>query len=476
MNRSILIVICDFLLVSLLAFSSADINKAVEEGTKPEVKLIIATNQVESGKDLTAVMRTALEEERKRRDILLGELANTREAAAKQQALLTEREKNYQQALQTREQEEQKLQQQQSALQQQLASAQSNVQGLNQQLQGASTEALISKEKLAALEAELRKQSEAAAALQQQLSHLAASNQIVQAEKQRLSTQLQVAEVEKRHATEQATKMEEQVKVEREEKAKLAEGVKVLASKSSELAKEVRENRPLTPNTIFNEFSTNRVEARFDAFRPTLLGIDSNHRKATDTVLVTDGTNIFALCHIQDTPLTLWNPGTEWEKLSGTLSHNAAQVPIHSLSFGWPDPRIVLIPVTATEAKSLGCKVYHLSADPFKWQDAVLVGAREGYYGECRFQIDLTTPEYVKLDNSFLRGLFGKFNPSRGDLVFSKTGELLGVMANSTYCTMVRGFSPSATFQFGPDVRAQHTGETLARLYSFVAGMPSKLQ
>ena len=39
------------------------------------------------------------------------------------------------------------------------------------------------------------------------------------------------------------------------------------------------------------------------------------------------------------------------------------------------------------------------------------------------------TPEYLKMDHSVVRGLFGKFNPSHGDLVFNKSGELLGVMA-----------------------------------------------
>ena len=134
------------------------------------------------------------------------------------------------------------------------------------------------------------------------------------------------------------------------------------------------------------------------------------------------------------------------------------------------------IPITAAEARQLGGKVYQRSADPYKFQDAVLVGAREGYYGECRFEIDLTTPGYVKLDRNVLKGLFGKFNPSRGDLVFSRTGELLGVMANSTYCLMIHSLETTATFQFGQDVRAQHTGQTLARLYSFVAGLPAKLQ
>ncbi|HWX18696.1 MAG TPA: hypothetical protein VN578_02205 [Candidatus Binatia bacterium] len=480
MNRSILIVICDFLLVSLLAFSSVDINKAVDDNAQKNVKLdlSIATNQPDSGKDLTAVMKLALDEERKSHDQLLGELVRTRQEAVKQQAMLSEREKQVQtvqQELQSREQQAQQLQQQQANLQQQFAAAQTNIQSLNQQLQGSSTEALMSKEKLAAMEAEMRKQMEQAAALQQQLAQLAKTNQIVLNEKQQLSTQLQVAEAEKRSATQLASRMQEEVKVEREEKAKLAEGVKALASNSGALAKEVRENRPMTPNTIFSEFSTNQVDARFDAVRPGLLGEASRH-KETQTVLVSDGTNIFALCHVQDTPLSLGNPGTEWDGLTGTLSHNGASLPIGTIAFSWPDPRVVLIPVSPAQARELGSKVYRISPDPFKFQDAVLVGAREGYYGQCKFEMDLSTPEYLKLDRSFLKGLFGKFNPTRGDLVFSQQGELLGVMANGTYCLMLRSFDSVASFKFGNDVRAQHTGDMLSRLYAIVSGLPSKLQ
>jgi hypothetical protein len=106
----------------------------------------------------------------------------------------------------------------------------------------------------------------------------------------------------------------------------------------------------------------------------------------------------------------------------------------------------------------------------------VVVGAQEDYYGECAFQIDLTTPLYVKMDRNSLKGLFGKFNPSRGDLVLSRTGELLGVMANNTYCVMIKNFNPTATFQFEQDIRDRQTGLTLSRLYSLIAGLPYKLQ
>ncbi len=473
MNRSILIVICDFLLVSMLAFSSVDINNVSENGVAQTTKSdATATNQPESGGDLTAVMRQALEEERRNREQLQGELSKARQAVSQRDQQV----ENFQQQLQSKDQEARQLEQERANLQQKFAAAQTNLQSLNQQLQATTTEAVMSKEQLAALQDESRKRTEEAAALQAQLAQLARSNQAVLAEKQQLTTQLQVAEVEKRSAVEQAARMQDEVKVEREEKARLAEGVKALASKSGELAKEIQENRTLTPNTIFTEFLTNRVQARFLASRSNVLGMDASKHKETETVLVSDGTNIFALCHVQETPLTLWVPGTEWEGLTGTLNHDTAEVPIRSLSFFWPDPHVVLIPITAADARQLGSKVYRISPNPYKFQDAVLVGAREGYYGQCKFQVDESTPQYVKLDRSVLKGLFGQFNPSRGDLVFSQTGELLGVMANSTYCMMIRNFDASATVQFGSDVRTQHTGETLSRLYTFVSGLPFRLQ
>jgi hypothetical protein len=472
MNRSILIVICDFLLVSLLAFSTVDINKVTDEGTPRNMKvdLAMSTNRVDSGKDLTAVMRLALEDERRNRDQLLGELTRARETAG-------EREKQaevFQQELRSKEQEAQRMQGQQTTLAQQLASAQTNIQTLSQRLQGTSSEATLSKEKLAELEAQLKKKAEEEAALKEQLAQLAKNHEAALAEQLRLNGQLQVAEAEKRAATEHATRMEQEVKVEREEKAKLAEGVKTLASKSDKLAQEIRENRALAPNLIYSEFLSNRVQASLTAVRQSLLG--SAHTRDTETVLVTDGTNYFALCHVQDTPLSLWNPGTDWDGLTGTLSHNSVQVTIRSLSFHLHDPRVVMMPLSAAEAHELGCKIYDISQDPFKFQDAVLVGTRDSYYGECKFEIDLNTHGYVKLDNSFIKGLFGKFNPSRGDLVFSKNNELLGVMANSTYCLMIHSFDSAAAFHLATDVRDQHTSVTLSLLYARVMDMPFRLQ
>ena len=476
MNRSILIVICDFLLVSLLVFSTPDLSKVTGENgalvANTASTAAAATNAPSAGKDLANVMRTALTEEQQKREQLMSELQRTRQNAEHQQTLLSENQKR----LQSYEQE-------QANLKEQYAAAQTNISALNQQLTTRSSEVNASKEQLGSLQVDIQKQQEQSEILKRQLEDLQKANQAAIAERERLTNQLQMAELETKHANETAAQAEEQVKYERAEKArleqqatKLAEGVKTLASKSGELAQEIRENRPLASNTIFNDFVTNAVDVQFIATRPGFFGGETTKDRATKTVLVTDGTNTFGLCHVQDTPLAFTIPPTDWQGLTATMEHNGAQVALPTLSFSSADPRVVMMSLKQPQAAQLGIKVYRLSSDPYKFQDAVLVGAQEGYYGECKFQIDVKTPDYVKLDRSFVKGLFGAFNPSRGDLVFSRTGELLGIMANNSYCMVIRKFDSSATFNLGKNMRTQYLPDTLSQFYVAVQRLPAELQ
>ncbi len=473
MNRSILIVICDFLLVSLLVFSKPDTTKINgETGAAAVPTSEQATNAPSGGKDLAMVMRTALTEQQQKSDKLQAELEKTRNTATQTQQQLTEAQKHAQ-----------SIQQEQTNLQQQYAAAQTNLSALNQQLNARSTEATMSKEQLAAAQVDIKKQEDQAAALKKQLADLEKQNQAALADREKLTNQLQMADLERKHAAEMAAQAQQQVQVEREEKAqlqqqntKLAEGVKSLANKSGELAQEIRENRPLASNTIFNDFVTNAIDVSFTATRPGYFGGEATKDRVTKTVLLTDGTNTVAMCHVSDTPMTFWIPPTDWDIITIKLQHGGNQLAVPSLSFAQADPRLVLMPVSKADAAKLNAKVYHTSSDPFKFQDAVLVGAEEGYYGECKFQLDVRTPDYVKLDRSVLRGLFGKFNPSRGDLVFSRTGELLGIMANDTYCLVIRKFDTTSTFQLTRSLRSQNLSDTLAYYYASITKLPGELQ
>lgn len=500
MNRSILIVIADFLLISLLAFSDFDSNKLAERRPADQTVTTPTVDGLALNQDLVGVLKGAADEERRAKEQLAGELALSKEEIRGHLDVMAERETQnriLQQDLQRKEQQTQQLEQERRALQQQYAAAQTNLQVLTQQLKATANGALITREKLQATEAELHKELEASAAMQKQLAQLEQNRQALETDKTKLADKLRLTEAEKRAATEQLATLQGEVQTVRTEKAqilqhadKLAEGVTTLAQSSDKLAervstlakssvdltKEVRENRPLGANTIFTEFVTNRVHAQFQASRSGLLGIGLKRERETETVLVTDGTSIVALCHVDDTPLVLWTPGTDWEKLTGTLSRATKQLPIERMSFYLMDPRIVMMPVTAAQAQQLGCRIYRIASDPFKFQDAVLVGAREGYYGECKFQVDMSTPQYVKMDRSLFRGLFGKFNPSRSDLVLTMTGELLGIMANSTYCIVIHNFKAAETLKFGDNMRAQRSAEMLSQFHLQITQLPLKLQ
>ena len=472
MNRSILIVICDFFLVSLLAFSTVDINKVAQTGAPSVMKTSIATNQATARQDLGEAMRVALEEERKYRDALLAELAKTRKVVTQRDLQI----QDVRSQLQTTEQQAAHLQALETNLTAQVADAQSRIAALNQQLRNAAEETALTKAQRAEMEAEARRQTERAGGLERQLAGLEQTNQVIRAERATLDTQLKVTEAARQSAVSQMSQLQGEVEVQRQVNAKLADSVKTLATQSTELTKEIRENREMAPNEIYEQLTTNRLLASFYGLRKTFFRTDLSKFTQSQILLATDGSNTFAICHVQNTPLNLLSPGTEWKDLSGTLARGAEVFPIDSVSFCTMDPRVVLIPISATQARALGCKVYHLSQDPFKFQDAVVAGTQENYYGEVKFQMDLDTPQYLKMDRSSLRGLFGKFNPSTGDLVFSKTGDILGVMANNNYCLLIHSYGPGVLLRFGPTGGSDVTAQTLSLLYAVVSQMPSKLQ
>jgi len=476
MNRTILIVICDFLLVTLVAFSNFD----AEEAPKAETRVMTGSKPVGGNADMVGTLKIALEDEKQSRDKLTQDLRAQEQAVAERE----QRIKEFQANLRKTEAQARQIEEQRSALAQQFASVQTDLKNVQGRLTAASTENVLSKEKLQALEADLKRREQEALALQQKLSEAEKAAQATLAEKQQIAARLQVSEAEKNLTREQVAELRSTVAAERQDKAKLqahastlATNVASLAQRSGELTQEIRDHRALAPNAIYSQFLTNRISARFDATRSGLFGRDVTKEKLSQCILFTEGSQVHALFHVDDTPLLLWNPGTDWTKLTTVLQRGAVAFSGVRLSFLAQDPRVAVVPVGEAQARQYGVKIYKAAADPFKFQEAVIVGATEGYYGECKFQIEAGTPsQYVKVDRNLLKGLFGKFNPSRGDLVFTKSGDLLGIMVNGEYCALLNQITPTRTIQLGEGVASQQTGQMLSQLYDRVFQMPLKLQ
>jgi hypothetical protein len=97
-------------------------------------------------------------------------------------------------------------------------------------------------------------------------------------------------------------------------------------------------------------------------------------------------------------------------------------------------------------------------------------------YGEVPFKLDPTQANFVRMDNRLVRRLFGDFSPSRGDLVLSKSGELLGIMVNSEYCAVINHFQPAVTISIGTIPADAPTGPKIEELNRRWRALPVRVK
>lgn len=472
MNKTLLLVICDFLLLNLLALTRWEKATPIQPHPQPPVPQMDANAAQSKEEDLVAAMQAALADERATREQLAQQLQQAQQNLSGREQSLAE--------LQA---ERERLAAERSQLAGNLDAAQQSAQQLAQRVAAAQEEASMTKEQLAQLQRELDERRAEAERQRQAMAKLEEQNRAAQERIEGLSVSVKVAEQEKQMLQKNAEALQTQVVAEREERQRvqatatqLAQGVGQLAEKSGELTQEIRTNRPINANTLFSDFLANRVQTTFTAVRPGVFGPATRERQSA-TVFVRGGDGqVYAILHIDDTPFPLTENSYNWDTIQVSFnkppSYRSEAAEIDFLAI---DPRVVAIPVGQAQAEAVGAKIYQLASEPFKFPEAVLVSGGGKGYGEVGFKLDPTQPGFVRVDNRFFKRLFGDFAPSRGDLVLSKTGELLGIMVNRDYCVLLGDFTPVQTLKTG-DVKDRRTGALLNSLYARVRSLPLKLQ
>ncbi len=464
MNKTLLLIMCDFLLLNLLALTRW------EKAEPPSQQKVTAVKQAEASApainaDMLELMRVSLEDEKSSREQLAAQLTTT-------QSTLSEREQNIA-----------NLAQQKNQLEGALNTTTANVKELEKKYSSATNEAFLTKEQLAKMQRELEERKAEAERQAASLAALERQNGEARQRIENLNIKVGVAEQEKGLLKQNLEEAKQQVEVERTERikvqeqtAQLSQGVGQLAVKSGELTQEIRDNKPVNANVIFSDFLANRVSTTITTRRPGLFS-PTVKEKAAQTILVTDGEHTYALMHVSDTPffLSFENP-PDYELITGKLSRGTFVTPFKELRFLAADPRIVVAPVDDALAALMGAKIYRLATDIFKASEALLVRADDGKYGETPFRIDTANPGYVQVDNRIVTRLFGEFAPKSGDLMFSKQGDLIGIMVNNGYCAVLSNFRASESFKSGDDVTQPKTGSSFKQLSIRLQSLPIKLQ
>ena len=491
MNRTLLLILCDFLLLNLLALSRWD---TVEpEGARQPPVPAVAANAAATSEDLVASMRTALEEERAAREKLSEQMRS--ETASRDAAVRTldsrrqELEAGLQQARQSAQELAVRLTntlsqaaQQAAATQQQLAQTGARLAEIEKARESLSENVKLS-------EAERRKLTEALAAereaaRRQQQALVAIENDKREAERRasELASAVKVADAERTLLRENVSELKQQVTRVQLEKdriqaqtAALATGVNQLAAKSEELKQEIRDNPPTSANLLFQDFLSNRVDVVIGGTSSGLFSTGPRE-KASATVLISDGVKTSALLHVNESPYSLSIPGFGLDQPTARVQVRGGILTSGAAAFLRADPRGMVVPVDPASAQKAGVRIYQLARNPFKFPDALIVSRGGRYFGEVEFRLDPRTPGYVRMKTKVFSRLFGEFSPSSGDLVVSRSGEILGLMVNSEYCVVLSDVQPAAGGALDPSMTKAAVGKKLEEFRAMVDRLPPGLQ
>jgi hypothetical protein len=463
MNKTLLLIIVDFLFLNLIALTRWEKSEPAPSRRPPVPAL--SANAATKDDDLVAAMKQALGDE----------------AAARRQ--IEQKLASQDLAIAAREQSLARVESERATLAANLADTRKAEAELGEKYASAAREATLTQAQLAQLQREVEARRAEAERQKRALADLEQKQAAARKQIEGLTVAVVVGEQEKQQLQQQAAQLQSQVQAERAERLKveqtntqLAEGVGQLAQNSGELSREIRDHRPINANVLFNDYLANRVEATFSVARHGLFG-ETVRTRESRTVFTTDGRQVYALVEVADTAFTFSDLGTDWERMSVAFDRPPDYHSTGSrIEFLAADPRVVVVPVTAAQVTALGAKVYPLAADPFKFPDALLINGGGKGYGEVGFKLDDAHPGYVRVDNRLFKRIFGDFAPSRGDLVLSRSGELLGIMVNRDYCVLVKDFTAAVTFRMGDSTGAQHTGSALDGLSARVRAMPLDLQ
>lgn len=483
MNRSVLLVICDFFILTLLSFVKFD--STAPEGPPPSAEPI---RQVAAPalSNMVATLETALELERQQRDNLTNALAEASAELAQRLRLLAQREESLTEAqrrLATSEAEARRLAEERAKLEKAQGEASASVRELQQafetarettgSLQSALTnsvrEAADAKARLAMMEQELQRRREESQAMQDRLQQVDQARERLREEKQQLALELTQTATEAKVVRESVTNLSQQLAQASVEKVKLIQTAAVLATnvgaiaeqssaiqsnvtaiaeqstalkanvsslaeQSTAIKEQMDRQTRLPANTIYATYLTNRVRVETVGTTRGGLGQEVNRRKEATTVLVRMGGRVYAVLHVEETALRIWPPDAPWTALGVGLGTAQRPVDAPEFTLARRDPRVVAVPLDDAMVASLGAQVFEVATDPAQFAEAVVIGAGEAYYGECAFRLNPENAGYLQMERSTIRRLLGEFSPRRGDLAFSKTGAFLGILVNGDQC------------------------------------------
>ncbi len=525
-----MLVICDFLLLSMLALARFD---PPEEA--PEATLDASATSESAEAELIELLEESLESELESRTNLNENLAETREALQEKALILAEREAALAQTTKDleakaieaaelartkteAEAERKRIAEENTAGEARRAQLAERYEQTRTQLELANQErveltenfgqlkaaASISQERLTQTAEELIAREIALAEKEAALKEAELEREKLSEERQQLTRKLEVAQAE-RSLLEQKLAEEnlEKIALRKEKEAVFAQterlsenvsdlgrgvtqlgtGVTQLGQEVSTIQKaseaiqtEIDASRPRTTSEIFTKFQNNRANIRFQTVEKTLFGGTTQRTYGGSSILISDPEGTYLVIHSASTPFAFAKNRNALLNVSLEIELNGRRFPVSQIGFLSTDPRLIFIPLPRQYVDGTNLETFQLAIQPDRWEEAILVKNDESNFGRTGFRRLTSSERFLKMERPALGELFSNFASSRGDLAFTQNSRFIGVLTDSTHAVVIENFLASAIINLGTNFDSNKTSETLDRLKDRIRKLPSEVQ
>ena len=519
-----MLVICDFLLLSMLALASFDPPEAT-----PEATLNATASSKSTEAELIELLEKSLESELSSRENLTEDLSETRDSLLEKARLLAEREASLAQTqteLASTAAQAEKLQQTKAEIEAERATLSAEKARLEaertklaerfdqtrteleasmgEQIELVSTlgqlkeETSVAKEKLSQTEEELTAREIDLAEREAQLKTAEEDKARLTAESEALNSQLQVAQAKRRLLEDNLTQEQaEKVQLQREKEqafaradrltenvselgqgvSQLGEDVTTLTQASEDIKKEIESARPQTMSEIFTRFQNNRATITFTSTEKALLGGTSLRTYQSKSILIQDPNGLYYLVtHSGNSPFAFNKNANNILEVTLNVQLGSRRSNISQLAFLSTDPRILFVALPKRFVEASGMKPFPIALQPERWEEAVLVKNDESNFGRTEFRRLTESDRFLKMDRPALGQLFADFASSRGDLAFTKNSQFLGLLTDTEHAVVIDDFLASAVTQLGSQFSPSKSAATIDRLRDRVQQLPAKVR
>ena len=523
MNRSLLLVVCDFLLLSILALARFDVPKdAVIAKDDQKVVSKEVVERISDGEnyddvvaELEATNETLLENLSSDKNDLVEQKLKLEAEIAQRQKELEQKEleiaskdaviEGNEEALDLAKKEAQQLEAQRQEIErkreellQSNAASKKELELLAKNLEQAKKKS----EELAEMKSKKEKEAEAARL------ELAASVERAKAQELAASEAKALLIEEKKRSDEllaSAAKIDQKIDTLNkgldgvgQDLKSVGEGLAGVGEKISTVSQDVQESvevqkenfrklnerQTRSVNEIFTRYEENKVNLELTFSHK--FGITQSVREdkfSVDTILMVDGNFVYALVHAKDSPFRVeFNP-RKLVSVTGTISGDRLSKPLEVKEIAFmDDPRILIVPLYANpqELTKSGLELFQAPQNPFLFDDAVVVDVKDSRFGQTKCLRDEKDGRYIEVDEKHFAVLTGAFNPGKGDLVFSQKAELLGIMGNGDYAFHVKNLGSriegGSRTLLGSSFQAEKTNTLLRELNKNLSGLNKKFK